>query len=437
MPTIIVFSHLRWNFVYQRPQHLLSRLAKHFRIVFMEEPMTGAEHDHLEELSPTDNVEVLRPHLTAHVGGFHDDLLPKLQSQLAAFLKKSNIDDYMVWFYTPMALPLANGLKPSAIIYDCMDELSAFKHAPRQLVQRENALYQQADLVLTGGPSLYRSKLQRHHAVHCFSSSVDAAHFAHKLGMPADHPAQAALPQPRLGYCGVIDERIDTALIGAMADAHPEWQIVMVGPVVKIPHDSLPQRPNIHWLGQRGYDDLPLFMAGWDVCLLPFALNESTQFISPTKTLEYMAAGKPSVSTRIRDVADPYGHVVEIADSAPEFIAACEMLLAEPTAQQAVRAREMQTILAGTSWDKTADAILALIEALPQHAGAKAANSGFGPGAYTDAVSPPPARADHAWKPHSGKKTPAVQTLDDAMPAAALRAQHAQQRPAKAYKPAA
>lgn len=382
MPTIIVFSHLRWNFVYQRPQHLLSRLARHYRIVFIEEPVPNGR-DFLERLSPALNIEVLRPHVASSVAGFHDDHLPVLQGQLADYLRERGIDDYLVWFYTPMALPLAAELQPRAVIYDCMDELAAFLHAPRQLIQRENALYQLADLVLTGGPSLYRSKRERHGNVHCFSSSVDAGHFASAVGnrLP-DHPAQARLPHPRLGYCGVIDERIDLDLIAAMADMHPQWQIVMVGPVVKINLEKLPQRSNIHWLGQQGYEDLPRFMAGWDVCLLPFALNDATRFISPTKTLEYMAAGRPSVSTRIRDVAEPYGHVVAIADTPQEFIQACEALLNEPAAQTASRLAQMQDIVSATSWDATADAIHAQITALPARRDAvrdEAANSDFAP----------------------------------------------------------
>ena len=381
MPTIIVFSHLRWNFVYQRPQHLLSRLSRHYQIVFIEEPVPNGD-DFLEHLRPAPNVEVLRPHVTSTLAGFHDDHLPVLQNQLAEFIRERRIDDYLIWFYTPMALPLASGLKPRAVIYDCMDELSGFMNAPRQLVQRENALFQLADLVLTGGPSLYRSRRERHANVHCFSSSVDAAHFAPALESPiAEHPAQESVPHPRLGYCGVIDERIDLALIAAIADAHPAWQLVMVGPVVKINPEVLPQRSNIHWLGQQSYEDLPRFMAGWNVCLLPFALNDATRFTSPAKTLEYMAAERPSVSTRIRDVAEPYGHVVAIAGTTAEFIDACADLLAESDAQKAVRGMEMRRILAGTSWDATAAAIHVLIEALPANIPLpqEAANSDFAP----------------------------------------------------------
>lgn len=394
MPTIIVFSHLRWNFVYQRPQHLLSRLAGQYRIVFMEEPLSSAHDDFVEHLTPAPHVDVLRPHVASSASGFHDDLLPVLQSQLARFLAQQGIADYLVWFYTPMALPLAAELQPRAVIYDCMDELSAFKNAPRQLIQRENALYQQADLVLTGGPSLYRAKRERHPNVHCFSSSVDAAHFAPappQDGARQDHPVQVHIAGPRLGYCGVIDERIDLDLIAALADAHPAWQLVMVGPVVKIELESLPLRPNIHWLGQRGYEELPRFMAGWDVCLLPFALNESTRFISPTKTLEYMAAGRPCVSTRIRDVAEPYGHVVPIADSAAEFIAACEALLAESPQQQAGRAQAMQEIVSRTSWDATAQAIHGLIAQLPVRQKAAAVSPAMASAAAASSAAASPA----------------------------------------------
>ncbi len=359
MQTLIVFSHLRWNFVYQRPQHLLSRLAKQWRVVFFEEPVTCADEPRLEKLQPAGNVEVWRPHVTGEAPGYHDEHLPELQRMLADAMAQGGIRDYWVWFYTPMALPLAAELDPRGTVYDCMDELTLFKHAPRQLVQRENMLFKEADLVFTGGPSLYRSKKDRHPSVHCFPSSGDAAHFAQ---VTSDHPAQAELARPRLGYCGVIDERIDMQLIDAMATRHPEWQIVMVGPVVKIDPGSLPRHSNIHWLGQQGYQDLPAFICGWDVCLMPFALNESTRFISPTKMLEYMACGRPSVSTPIRDVEEPYGHVVSIARSADEYVRACEEILARSIEQQRQHAADLADAISRTSWDRTAQAMAELIE---------------------------------------------------------------------------
>ncbi|MBA2964912.1 MULTISPECIES: glycosyltransferase [Ramlibacter] len=360
MQTLIVFSHLRWNFVYQRPQHLLSRLARHWRVVFVEEPVVGEAEQRLEKFSPAEGVEVWRPHVSAAAPGFHDEHISVLQKFVADAIRTERITDYWIWFYTPMAVPLAAELQPRGIVYDCMDELTLFKNAPRQLVQRENVLFKEADLVFAGGPSLYNSKKGRHPSVHCFPSSVDARHFAQG---EAEHPLQAALPRPRLGYCGVIDERINMELVEALATTHPDWQVVMVGPVVKIDPAGLPRHANIHWVGQQSYQDLPSFICGWDVCLMPFALNEATRFISPTKMLEYMACGRPSVSTSIRDVMEPYGHVVSIADTAADYVAACERILARTPEQRRAHALDLAQAIAQTSWDRTALAMATLIEA--------------------------------------------------------------------------
>jgi glycosyltransferase involved in cell wall biosynthesis len=359
MKTLVVFSHLRWNFVYQRPQHLLSRLALRWRVIFIEEPVLNSSHNQLEHVEPADGVEVWRPHVTGDQPGFHDDHLPALQRMVANAMVERSVTDYWIWFYTPMALPLATGLSPRGVVYDCMDELAAFKHAPRQLIQRENALFKLADLVFTGGRSIYNAKKGRHPDVHCFPSSVDAQHFSAVRG---EHPLQAGLPRPRLGYCGVIDERVDMALIDGVAQARPDWQIMMVGPTAKIDAAALPRHGNIHWLGQQSYQDLPCFISGWDVCLMPFALNDATRFISPTKMLEYMACGRPSVSTPIRDVVEPYGHVVSIADSAQAYVEACESILARSIDEQRRHAEELATAISKTSWDRTAQAMAELIE---------------------------------------------------------------------------
>ncbi len=359
MEHLVVFSHLRWNFVWQRPQHLLSRLARRWRLVFVEEPVTGAVAPGLERLQPCAGVQVWRPHVKGTAPGFHDDHLPALQQLLAQAMHEEAVRDFWTWFYTPMAYPLASDLSPRGVVYDCMDELSAFRHAPRQLVQRENALFKAADLVFTGGPSLYNAKRERHPSVHCFPSSVDAGHFARAA---QDHPLQAGLPRPRLGWCGVVDERVDLDLVATLAAARPGWQFVMVGPVVKFGPGTVTRRDNLHWLGQQSYDDLPEFISGWDICLLPFALNEATRFISPTKTLEYMACGRPAVSTPIRDVVEPYGQLVSIAESADDFIHACEAVLGRSERERACHADAMARVVARTSWDATAEAMAALIE---------------------------------------------------------------------------
>ena len=370
MQTLIVFSHLRWDFVYQRPQHLLSRLARDFRVLFFEEPVRGNLTPFLERLSPCRNVEVLRPHTTVEAAGFHDTQLPELQPLLAEYLRDFGIDDYIAWFYTPMALPLLSELSPRAVIYDCMDELSAFRNAPRQMLQRESALFKRADLVLTGGPSLYEAKRNLHENVHCFPSAVDVHHYSPRSKRDADPVAGkllADIPYPRLGFFGVIDERFDLELLRALAKADPRWQIVLAGPVAKIDKEALPQGANIHWLGQQPYERLPHLVAGWDVCLLPFALNAATRFISPTKTLEYMAAEKPVVSTAVHDVAQLYGDAVAVVESHDDFIEACRDALTEDAEQRALRNSRMRCHVERTTWDAAARAIRQQIEALMKH----------------------------------------------------------------------
>ncbi|MCA1857612.1 glycosyltransferase [Massilia oculi] len=360
MPTLIVFCHLRWDFVFQRPQHLMTRLAEHYDILFVEEPVYSEGQAYLKKTAVAPNITVCQPHTAIHAPGFHDDQIPTLQTLLADLVPEGV--QPVVWFYTPMALPLLQGLYPSKIVYDCMDELAMFKNAPKQLLQRESALLNMADVVFTGGPSLYQSKRDRHANAHCFSSSVDARHFRQAQDRAISHSDQAAIPHPRLGFYGVIDERLDVELVSKMADAHPEWQIVMVGPVVKIDPATLPKQPNVHYMGQRSYDQLPQFLAGWDVCLLPFAMNDSTKFISPTKVLEYMAAELPVVSTPITDVKVPYGDVVAVAETPEQFIAACERQLALDADERQAMAKRMREVVAGTSWDLTAARMHELIE---------------------------------------------------------------------------
>ncbi len=360
---IIAFSHLRWDFVFQRPQHLLSRLAANHRVILIEEPIWDpASEPHWELQMAEPNVLVCRPHTPLSVCGFTDEQMPVLARLVTELLAAEHIEHYVLWFYTPLALPLADGLSPRAVIYDCMDELSAFKDAPKQLLDREEKLLKLADVVFTGGPSLYRAKKNRHSNAHCFPSSVETRHYAKAMLPDSTVPVdQASIPHPRFGFFGVIDERLDLNLLAFLADSHSEWHIVMVGPVVKIDESSLPQRPNIHYLGQKTYGELPGYLSGWDVCLLPFALNESTKFISPTKTLEYMAAEKLIVSTPITDVAEPYGKIVYLGGTPEDFVAACERALHASEQERQSRVLGMREVLSNTSWDATAFAMEELI----------------------------------------------------------------------------
>jgi glycosyltransferase involved in cell wall biosynthesis len=372
---LIVFSHLRWDFVYQRPQHLLSRIAHQHRVLFVEEPVyEPGVQPHFEYRNPCDNVLVLRPVSPVEAPGFHDDQLAVLKPLVQQLLLDEELEDYLVWFYTPMALPLLSELEPEAVIYDCMDELSAFKGAPKQMRQRESALLKRADLVLTGGPSLYENKRDLNANVHCLPSSVDVAHYApDRITQRSDEylaaeQLQGHILAPRIGFFGVIDERLDLGLVTALADARPDWHIVMVGPVVKIEPGALPQRDNIHWLGQQTYARLPALVAGWDVCMLPFALNEHTRYISPTKTLEYLAAEKPVVSTPVHDVVSMYGEVVAIAHDAQQFVAACEAALQETPQQRADRLSRSAITVSRYSWDESARTVLRLMAEAVQRA---------------------------------------------------------------------
>lgn len=358
---LVCLSHLRWDFVYQRPQHLLTRCAQKRRVFFVEEPIFENGPIRLDVSRRDENLFVVVPYLPEGLSS--EIALDAVQQGLIDRLfGEHGIENFVLWYYTPMALSFTRHLKPQAVIYDCMDELSAFKNAPRAMQFREKELFNRADVVFTGGVSLYEAKRNQHKNVHAFPSSIDVQHFASARNVSEDPADQANIPHPRLGFCGVIDERMDLDLIAGMADARPDWHLVMIGPVVKIDPACLPQCPNIHYLGGKAYKELPNYLAGWDVALLPFALNESTRFISPTKTPEYLAAGKPVVSTAIRDVVRPYGQkgLVRIAATAEEFVKAAEEALREDTP---ARLKQVDEFLAQTSWDLTWSRMWQLIEA--------------------------------------------------------------------------
>lgn len=352
-PDLVCFSHLRWDFVFQRPQHLLKRAAATRRVFFIEEPIFDDGTMRLEVSEREGGVRVYVPHLPSGLSSqvAHDAVLRDLVFHL---IRSNNIVDYVAWYYTPMALSFSSDLKPRAVIYDCMDELSAFKDAPQSLKTFERELFERADLVFTGGRSLFSSKQSQHHSVHCFPSSIDREHFMSARTNSDEPEDQKSVPHPRLGFFGVIDERLDVALLDAMARERPDWNFILLGPVVKVDPATLPKHNNIHYLGSKLYQDLPKYIASWDVALLLFADNESTKFISPTKTPEYLAAGKPVVSTPITDVVHPYGEMqlVEIAKGPAEFIEAIERMLAQGSARDQWLKR-VDEFLSLTSWDET------------------------------------------------------------------------------------
>ncbi len=347
---LICFSHLRWDFVYQRPQHLISRFTPQHRVFFVEEPIFDSETPRLDVSVRPSNLHVVAAHLPS--GQTEAEQGRMYRTLLNTFMQENAITRYVLWYYTPMMVSWTDTLMPQAVVFDVMDELSAFAGADPEILGREQTLLEKSDLVFTGGRSLYDGKKDRHPQVSLFASSVDVAHFAkarQSLPEPAD---QKGIPHPRFGFYGVLDERVDWDLLAAVADLKPEWQWIMVGPRSgKISEDTLPVRPNIHFLGGKDYGDLPVYLAGWDVAIMPFAINDATRFISPTKTPEYLAGGKPVVSTPVLDVIRQYGNagLAYTAATPEEFVAACEAALHENPAERVAR---VDPVLAEMSWDK-------------------------------------------------------------------------------------
>ncbi|MBC7423143.1 MAG: UDP-galactopyranose mutase [Ferruginibacter sp.] len=357
---IVCFSHLRWNFVYQRPQHLLSRFAKNSRVFILEEPIYDASSDYYDITKQLDvNVWIVVPHLVRNYT--EQQIVQAQKALLDDLLSSMNIIGYLLWYYSPMALSFSDHLTAQAVVYDCMDELSGFKFAHAKLKENEARLFKMADIVFTGGHHLYSAKKHLHHNIHPFPSSIDKEHFLQARAPMAEPYDQLPIPHPRIGFYGVVDERFNLQLLQEVAKAKPDWQLIVLGPVVKIDPASLPKEKNIHYLGGKNYKELPQYLSGWDIAMMPFAINESTTYISPTKTPEYLAGGKPVISTSIRDVVAPYGeqNLVHIADTPQQFIAAGEKILGDQNTNEWLR--NTDAFLSDISWDKTWDKMNMLI----------------------------------------------------------------------------
>ena len=349
---LVCFSHLSWKFVYQRPQHLLSRFTKKYDVYYIEEFVYNNETDGYYINVTDENVTVIVPHLNSHKTSVQDDILRK-EIVINNVFREQAIYSYIFWYYTPMALYFTHNFTPLATVYDCMDELSAFKFAPPEIKLLEAQLFNKADVVFTGGNNLYKAKQAKHYNIHCFPSSIDKAHFKAARDFKNELPDQSTIPHPRLGFYGVIDERFDIELIQQAADAKPDWHFVLIGPIIKIDTAILPQNKNIHYLGSKTYKELPGYLSGWDIAIIPFAINESTRYISPTKTPEYLAGGKPVISTAITDVIDPYQTLglVHIIQNADEFVrvATAELSITNKSEWLA----QVDEYLGAISWDAT------------------------------------------------------------------------------------
>jgi UDP-galactopyranose mutase len=342
----------------------MSRFARDMNVIYWEEPVDIPAREtaflQVRDAEDAANVRIVVPHLPEGMPEAAREATLKrlLDAKLATINGR-----LIAWYYTPMMLPFSRHMDADAVVFDAMDELSKFKFAPERLLELEQELIDRADVVFTGGSSLYEAKKDRHVNVHCFPSSVDRAHFAKARARSFDPADQEDLPRPRLGFYGVIDERFDVELLDRVAAMRPNWSFVMVGPVVKIAEEDLPRRSNIHYLGGKTYEQLPAYLSGWDVALMPFAMNESTQFISPTKTPEYLAGGKPVVTTPIRDVVRHYGHLegVGVAATAEEFAEACDAALKLAHDPESGWLAEADLVLSAASWDTTQARMAGLI----------------------------------------------------------------------------
>ncbi len=371
-PLLLCLSHLRWNFVYQRPQHLMTRAARHYDVVYWEEPEYGGAVTEPElrlTLSDSD-VRVATPMLPEGLDVAATDAAQR--SLINAFVESNGGRVGLLWYYTPMALSFADDIVSDISVYDCMDELTLFAGASMRLTLLEKRLLRRVNLVFTGGKSLQRSKETAHPRVHCFPSAVDVRHFA-KARLPGAEPQdQAGLPHPRVGFFGVVDERMDTGLLARLAELRPSVHFIMIGPVAKISQEDLPRAANLHWLGGRSYDELPGYLSGWDAGFMPFAMNEATRFISPTKTPEFLAAGVPLVSTPINDVVSEWAQpgFVKIAKSADEMAAHLDHLIEAP---KDAWLEQVDRKLLDIDWDLTWREMTSLID---QHLGSAAVPSG-------------------------------------------------------------
>ncbi len=355
---LIVLSHLRWPWVWQRPQHLVSRLARRrrgARTLFVEEPVANPLVT-APRLGREQHGDVVRVWLEVPGdGAYLPFAAPGTEGYADLLVAELDDGERDVWLFTPMALDIAEALTPRLLVYDVMDDLASFARAPQGLVLRQRRALADADLVFTGGRSLHRGVVATRGAenTHLFPSGVEAAHYAQArtLRRPREVPVA--------GYVGVIDERLDLRLLADLAAALPDWRIEMVGPVTKIEAADLPSAPNLAYLGMRPYSELPQVMAGFDVALMPFALNEATRSISPTKTLEYLAAGLPVVSTRVPDVVADHGEVVHLVDDGAEAAAGCRHVLSHSRVARDRRAAPLQ---ARQEWDSIADRMAALMQ---------------------------------------------------------------------------
>jgi glycosyltransferase involved in cell wall biosynthesis len=376
---IIVFSHLDWDGVWQRPQQFISRFGRTHKVLFVEQTTRSggdnASRAEFREVAEHPNLTVVKMEIANSKWDSKAQFNEDRRKLLTKYLRsREDLQDPVLWFYDPMAVrAYAGQLNERAIVYDCMDQLSQFRGAPPDLIEDEQHLLEIADVVFTGGPKLYKSKKPHNPNCHCYGCGVDVDHFGKALLEDTPIPVDLVrLKKPVLGFFGVVDERMDYELLEKLAAADPDWNVVIIGPACKVDPASFPKRPNLHFLGRREYKELPSYCKGFDVCLMPFAINEATEYINPTKAQEYMATGTPIVSTPIEDVVLQFNNIVKIGRSHAEFIQHCRRCIENPEPEAVkrglLRADSMR-------WDAIVESLRQHIDEVLQEAGSGASRS--------------------------------------------------------------
>ena len=290
---VVVLSHLRWDFVYQRPQHLMTRAAGRHRVLFIEEPLS-ADTFAFQMRTDTSGVRVVQPLLPS--GTPDPDAESWLRGALTDLVAEWRGAGWSSgttrsWPSRSAAISRPRSRSSTAWISSAR---FAVRHQPFARAKTRSSV---APTLSSPGAGAFGRRSGACIRVFTVSRAASTFRTSRRPGWRSEPPALASIPHPRLVYAGVIDERIDLDLLHALADSGA-GEVVLIGPVAKIDPADIPRGPHIHALGQRPYAELPSFFAHADLGLMPFALNEATRFISPTKTPEYLAAGHRSCRLR-------------------------------------------------------------------------------------------------------------------------------------------
>ncbi|MBN1593755.1 MAG: glycosyltransferase [Candidatus Coatesbacteria bacterium] len=357
--------------LWQRPQQIAVRIANRHPVLYVWPRYASelARRKSKSEFTPSDGakgVHLLAPLLLPFeraIKGIYRINLKTISSLISAALPRIDADGRPVlWFYAPRFAPIIDSLDHAAVVYDIMDEHSAFGFARRETMELERRLLESADVVFAGTNALAERKAEFAPDIKYYPCGVEFDHFSSALG--GSLPVPAALSEvegPVIGYFGAVDDRLDFDMIFAVARAYPEWNFLLAGPWLSSRQRSeLETTGNIILPGLVDYSELPAYLARFDVAILPFVLNKLTLHIHPTKALEYLASRTPVISTAIPDVVKFYSGIIDIVSTADEFASAVERALEKPNEDAIERGFELAR---SSSWENMVENMWADFEA--------------------------------------------------------------------------